>query len=91
MWFIAALVLGFAIAGAIFYMRSKKITLSWYEWLIGIIGFLLVLFTIQNYIEVRGEFETKAANMFLLVIGLPGIILMAISWQLAARRQKKAE
>ena len=88
MWFIAALVIGFALAAAIFYMRSKSIKLSWYEWLIGMIGFLLVIFSIQNFIAVRGEWETKAASMFLLVVGLPGLVLLAVAWQLAMRRQK---
>jgi hypothetical protein len=91
MWFIAALIIGFAVAASIFWMRSKSFKLAWYEWLIGAIGLLLVLFTIQNYFAVKGEFETKAANMFLLVVGLPGLILLAVAWQLAARRQKKAE
>ena len=29
-----------------------------------------------------------SANMFLLVSGLPAIILLAVSWQLIARRQR---
>jgi len=90
MWFIAALIIGFALAAAIFYMRTKSIKLSWYEWVIGVIGLLLILFSIQNYIAIRGEWETKAANMFLLAVGLPGLILLAVAWQLAVRRQNKA-
>lgn len=90
MWF-ATLVIGFAAAAAIFFMRSKNIKLSWYEWLIGVIGLLLVLFSIQNFLAVRAEFETKAANMFILAVGLPGLVLLAVAWQLAYRRQKKAE
>jgi uncharacterized membrane protein len=88
MWFVVALVIGFALAALIFFLRSKNFKMAWYEWLIGAIGFLLVLFALQNYMTVSAEPNTKAANMFLLVVGLPGLILMAIAWQLSARRQK---
>ncbi|MFA7187775.1 MAG: dehalogenase, partial [Dehalococcoides mccartyi] len=40
--------------------------------------------------DALGETESKAATMFLLVLGLPAVILLALSWQLTVRRIKKA-
>ncbi|RAL68875.1 Tetrachloroethene reductive dehalogenase TceA membrane-bound subunit [Dehalococcoides mccartyi] len=50
----------------------------------------MLLFTVQNYLGSYVEIEPKAATMFLLVTGLPSLILLALTWQLAARRIKKA-
>ncbi len=56
----------------------------------GAIGLLLLLFTIQNFIAAFVEKAPGAAWMFLLTIGIPALVLMAVAWQLAARRQKAA-
>ncbi|AAW39230.1 MAG: dehalogenase [Dehalococcoides mccartyi] len=90
MWFTIGILVGALILGLIWLMKRHNFSLTWYEWLIGAVGLLMLLFTIQNYFGSLAEVEPKAANMFLLVIGLPGIILLALSWQLAARRAKKA-
>ncbi|MDN4186424.1 MAG: dehalogenase [Dehalococcoides mccartyi] len=90
MWFIIGLIIGALILGLGWSMKRNNFQLTWYEWLIGIIGLALILFTIQNFFGSLDELESKAASIFLLVIGLPGLILLAISWQLAARRIKKA-
>ena len=90
MWFIIALVIGAAVAGLIFFLNSRGIKVSWYEWLIGIVGIALLLFTIQNYGASLNEFESGAATTFLLVTGLPSIILLAIAAGLAFRRNRSA-
>ncbi|MCF7635231.1 MAG: putative reductive dehalogenase anchoring protein [Dehalococcoides mccartyi] len=90
MWFTIGILVGALILGLIWLMKRHNFSLTWYEWLIGAVGLLMLLFTIQNYFGSLAEIEPKAANMFLLVIGLPGLILLALSWQLAARRAKKA-
>jgi len=88
MWLIIGLVAGAAILGLVQWMRSKNVSLTWYEWLIGIVGLALLLFTIQNFFGSFAELEPTAAWMFLLVTGLPSLIFLAVSWQLIARRQK---
>ncbi len=88
MWLIIGLVAGAAVLGLMLWMRGKDISVKWYEWLIGAIGILLLLFTIQNFAGSLAELESTAANMFLLVSGLPAIILLAVAWQLIARRQR---
>ena len=88
MWLIIGLVAGAAVLALVLWLRNRDIKVSWYEWLIGVIGLLLLMFTIQNFAGSLAEIESTAANMFLLVTGLPAIILLAIVWQLIARRQR---
>lgn len=90
MWFFIGLVVGALILGLAWLLKRNNFSLNWYEWLIGIIGLALLLFTIQNFFGSFAEIESKAAYMFLLVTGLPSLIFLAISWQLASRRAKKA-
>ncbi|BAQ35379.1 dehalogenase [Dehalococcoides sp. THU3] len=90
MWFTIGILVGALILGLVWLMKRNNFSMTWYEWLIGAIGLLMLLFTIQNYFASLAEIEPKAAYMFLLVVGLPGLILLALAWQLAARRVKKA-
>ena len=88
MWLIIGLLAGAAVLALVMWMRNSNIALKWYDWVIGIIGLLLLLFTIQNYLGSQVELEPAAANLFLLVTGLPAIILLVVAWQLIARRQR---
>lgn len=88
MWFIIGIISGLALLGLIVWLRSRAIKVTWYEWLIGAVGVLLLLFTIQNLVGSFAELEPTAAYMFLLVTGLPAIVLLAVAWQLAARRHR---
>ncbi|PKH47754.1 zinc ribbon domain-containing protein [Dehalococcoides mccartyi] len=90
MWFTIGLIIGLLFLGFLNLLKKKSFKLIWYEWVIGFIGLFLVLFTVQNFFGSLAEIESTAASMFLLVVGLPGLILLAIIWQLAARRVKKA-
>ncbi len=90
MWLIIGLVAGAALLALVLWLRGRDIKVTWYEWLIGAVGLLLLLFTIQNLLGSFAELESTAAYMFLLVTGLPSIILLAVAWQLVARRQRVA-
>ena len=87
MWVVLSAIVVIVGAAFVFWMNVRGVKLTWYEWLIGIIGFFLVLFTIQNYFGSINEAEPKAARMFLLVTGLPAVILLALSWALFYRRK----
>ena len=87
MWLVIGLVLGALLIWLVSFMKSKGMAFRWYEWIIGIIGLALLLFTIQNYFGSQAELEPKAANMFLLVTGLPAVIFLAITWQLVIRHK----
>jgi uncharacterized membrane protein len=88
MWFAIAFVLGAGLVALILWLRSNSVAVKWYEWLIGIIGLLLLIFTIQNFTGSFAEFNRTAAWLFLPITGLPALILLAVSWQLVARRQR---
>ncbi len=79
MWFIIALVLGAGLLALVFWLRSRKIMVAWYEWLIGILGMLLVLFTIQNFSASFAEHEEHAAWTFLWIFGVPALILLGVA------------
>ena len=88
MWFLAALILGAVIGGLLLWMRNRNMSLTWYEWVIGVIGLLMVLFGVQNYFGSVAEVEISAAPMYLLVIALPGLVLLVVAGLLANRSSK---
>jgi hypothetical protein len=90
MWLVIGLVLGALLIWLVSFMKSKGMAFKWYEWVIGLIGLAMLLFTVQNFFGSQAELEPKAANMFLLVTGLPALILLAITWQLVIRHKKTA-
>ncbi|MGI2335898.1 MAG: dehalogenase [Dehalogenimonas sp.] len=87
MWLIIGLILGAFLIWLFSFLKDKGITMKWYEWVVGLIGLFLLLFTIQNYFGSLAELEPTAANMFLLVTGLPAIILLVVTWQLVIRHK----
>jgi hypothetical protein len=88
MWLIAGLIVGAAILALVMWSNNRGVSIKWYDWVIGIVGLLLLLFTIQNYFGSNAELEPIAANLFLLITGLPSLILLAVAWQLITRRQR---
>ncbi|ACZ61260.1 hypothetical protein [Dehalococcoides mccartyi] len=86
---LVGILLGAVILMVFYWIRSKHYKLTWYEWVIGILGALLLLFTIQNFLGSFAELQTLAAYLFLLVTGLPSLIMLAVVWQLVVRRAKK--
>ncbi len=87
MWFIIALVLGAGLAALVLWLRSRDTKVAWYVWLMGIIGLLLVLLAIQHYTGSLVELYPQAGWLGALIIGVPGLILIVLAWQLIARRQ----
>ena len=88
MWFVSALIVGAGVIWLALWLRGRGTKVTWYEWLIGIAGLLLLLFTLQNYFGSIAEFWPNAASKFLLVTGLPAVILMAIAISLAWRSNR---
>lgn len=74
------------VAALVFFVIKKGISVRWYEWLIAIIGLLLLVYTIQNFMAAFGEEEPAAAWLFWLFIGLPSLIIIAIPVSLVFRR-----
>jgi uncharacterized membrane protein YhaH (DUF805 family) len=88
--FVIALVVGALIGGFALWMRGKGIATTWYDWLIIVVAILLLVFAVQNFFASQIEGEGDAAPLFLLVAGLPALILLALVWQLVVRRNKTA-
>jgi len=88
MWIIIGIIIGGAFAALFWFLSKNKFSLKWYEWLMSGIGLLLLLWTIQNFTASFVEWEPKAAWMFLLIVGLPGLILLILPGTLAYRRLK---
>jgi len=88
MWFVVGTIFGIALLALLVWIRSKDIKVSWYEYLIGSIGLLLLMFTIQNWVGAVREGESASIVWYLLIFGLPSLILMAIASNLAWRRNR---
>jgi len=86
LWLITGLIVGGGLAVLFWFLNKNNLSLKWYEWLIGAIGILLLMLTIQNFVGSFAEWEYRAAWIFLLVVGLPALILLALAGILAFRR-----
>lgn len=90
MWLFIGLITGIAVLGLIMLLRSRNVSVKWYEWLIGAVGLALLLFTIQNFTSALFALEPTASWMVLLIFGLLSLVLLAVAWQLISRRQRAA-
>ena len=87
MWLVIGLIVGAGLLWLVGWMKSKNMAFKWYEWLLGVIGLAMLLFTIQNFFGSQAELEPKAASMFLLVTGLPAVIFLVLTGVLATRHK----
>lgn len=90
MWLTSGIIIGLAVLAIVWWANKSDIQITWYEWVIGLLGLILLLFTAQNYFASIAEGEPKAASMFLLATGLPSIVLLGVAWQFVYRRTRKA-
>lgn len=89
LWSIAMAVIGGGIVALAIWLRSRNIETRWYDWLIGAIGLVILLFTIQNFYTSFTEVEPLAAWMFILLPGLPALVLIGIATMQVWRRNRK--
>jgi len=87
MWFFAGILLAAILILLVLWLRSHKIAITWYEWTIAALGLALLLIALQNYFASSAGYEPIAPGMFLLIFGLPGILLFAIAAVLVSLRQ----
>ena len=90
LWGIALALVGGCIVALFLWLRSKNIETKWYDWLVGFLGLLLLLFTIQNFYTSFEELEPTAAWMFVLITGIPSLVLLAIPVFRVWRRKQAA-
>ncbi|XUX00746.1 MAG: dehalogenase [Dehalogenimonas sp.] len=88
MWPFIALIVGAAIIGLAWWLNRQNINVKWYEWLIGLIGVLLLMFSLQNYFGAIEEWQQIPANRWLGYFGVPAILLIALAVSLVIRHRK---
>ena len=71
--------LGAGLLFLIIWLRGRGVNLAWYEWVLGLLGLALIIFACQNYQASVAEFQPKAPQMFLLIFGLPGFLILALA------------
>ena len=79
MWFLAGLLLGAGVLALALWSRARKIVVRWYEWFIGVLGLLLLLWTVHDFFASMAEYNEIAAWTFLWMLGGPAIILLVIA------------
>ena len=80
MWFAAGLLVGAALVILFLQLKRINVTVKWYEWLIGIIGMLVVVYGLQNVFALaESESSTGAPGTFFLLFALPGIIFLLVA------------
>ena len=83
MLFLTGLIIGLLLLLALG-MSLRGARIAWYEWLLMAIGGALMLFSAQNYQAAVSDFEPGAPGVFLLLFGLPGLVLFLVGAALAA-------
>ena len=79
MWLSIGFFAGLLLLGTLWRLRSSKISVTWYSWLLGGLGALLLLFTIWNMSTSYYENEPTAALKFLWLFGAPAIFLLGLA------------
>ncbi len=98
MWvvrFVVGIVLALALLGLVLWLRRREIRVAWYEWLMGSLGLLLLIFAVELIITFTAEFERVAAWNAFFIFGLPALVLLGLAvflpwWRLRPRKVKEA-
>ena len=82
----------FLAAGFVFstWLLAKQVQLTWVQWLLGVLGWLLGALALQNWAASLLEAEPRAAGFLLMIFGIPALILLALAWFLPTFGKKKA-
>ncbi len=88
LWIILGVILG--VTFYFFATNNMNFKFTWYEWVMVVLSVLLVMFAVQNFQASQSEIESRAAGYFLLMFGLPGLILGVLPVVLVWLRLRKA-
>jgi hypothetical protein len=72
------------------WVRSRGLSVRWYEWLLAAVGLLLAALAIQSYTGSLAELEPHAAGLFLAFFGIPALIFAAVPVGLIWKRSARA-
>ena len=90
MWVLIFFALGVGLTLLTTWLRSRQISVKWWEWLLGALGLLTFLIAIQNFVTGFAELESDAAWLMLAMFGIPAVILLAVPVSRIWRRSKAA-
>ena len=92
LWFVYFL-FGFIAGGGIVYLwgffKRKTTRLAWYEWILSILAFLMLILMVQTFIASLEEGQLQAAWMSLFFLGIP-IVLLAVGTIRSVRSRLKS-
>ncbi len=86
MWW---LIIGLLLGAFFFWLAKSGMKPTWYEWILLVLGVILILFAGQNFFMSGLEFEPRAATYLVLIFGIPGLILAAVGGVLPFLRSRK--
>jgi uncharacterized membrane protein len=70
------------------WLVAKKADVKWYEWLLGLIGWVLAMYAFYNFGASYIEVEPRAGGLLLLIFGVPALIFLLVAFFLARGRKK---
>ena len=91
MLFIFGMVVGAALMGLVFWLDLKEISVRWYEWLLGALGFMMAVWAIHDFFASRAEHNEAAGTTLLWILGVPALILLALGVFLPWWRIRRAK
>ena len=87
MW-LTIFILGGIVAALVMALRAKGVSIKWYEYLIAAVALGLGVGAVQHAVSASAVGYGTSAMLGGLIFGLPALILLAVSWQLVARRRR---
>jgi len=91
MLFIFGMIAGAALMGLVVWLAQKEIGLRWYEWLIGVLGFMMAVWAVNDFFALIAEHNEAAGRTLLWILGIPAVILLALAVFLPWRRTGKSK
>jgi hypothetical protein len=86
MFFIFGIVFG--VVGLLLYQAVRRgLAITWYQWLLGVIGALSLYFGVWHFFSSLRELETQAGLLGLAVFIILGLVLLTVAYQLWRRQR----
>lgn len=79
-WLLIGLVVGAFFGFLAYGSAAGRFKMRWYQWLLALAAAALYVLTMQNYLGFQDELEPGVANLMLMLLGVPAVILTALIW-----------
>ncbi len=95
MVFVFGLLTGAALMALAFWLQRSGVVVKWYSWLLGILGFVLGLWAVNDFFASMAEHDERAGRVLLVLLGAPAVIFIALAiflswWGMKRARNPKA-